>query len=69
MARPNLRDVRREWPTVIGRIIIAFGNIEHAAVSLNAACASDTYGKKAATIDLEPRLIVLDELVSRPGLP
>lgn len=59
---------REAWAPLLGRIVIAFGNIEHAAVSLIAAATSQTFGGRASKLPLQPRLQVLDGLLRPPSL-
>ncbi|MGA8009232.1 MAG: hypothetical protein WCA24_07575 [Thiomonas sp.] len=52
-----------KWATVLGRILIAFGNIEHAAVSAISACTNTVFATPVSRLDLQQRLQVLDSLL------
>src|SRR5438309_2565997 len=58
-----------EWPTAIGRAIMAFGDIESAATNLIGACTEPTAAKKAARLPLDERLKCLDALLHQEGVP
>lgn len=59
---------REAWAPLLGRIVIAFGNIEHAAVSLTSACTSQAFAARVSKLKLQPRLRVLDELLRHESI-
>ena len=52
-----------DWATAIGRSIIAFARIEHAATLLVRQCTPDAVGHRAARLDLSARLVYIDKLL------
>jgi hypothetical protein len=56
------------WATAIGRSIIAFARIEHAATLLVRQCTPDAVGHRAARLDLSARLAYIDRLLCDSGL-
>jgi hypothetical protein len=61
-------DASGEWAMALGRSIIAFARVEHAATLLIRQCTSDALGRKMARLDLSTRLAFLDELLGGGGL-
>jgi hypothetical protein len=57
-----------DWATAIGRSIIAFARIEHAATLLVRQCTPDAVGHSAARLDLLARLAYIDKLLRCSGL-
>lgn len=56
------------WALALGRSIIAFARVEHAASLLIRQCTSDALGRKMARLDLSARLAIFDELLRGGGL-
>ena len=57
-----------EWAMAMGRSIIAFARVEHAATVLVRYCTPDALGYKAARLDLSARLAYFDKLLRGCGL-
>ena len=57
-----------DWALAIGRSIIAFARIEHAATLLIRQCTPDAIGHRAARLDLSTRLAYIDRLLRHGGL-
>ena len=53
---------------MVGSIVVAFGNIEHAAVSLTVACTSHAFGRRVSSLNLQRRLGVLNALLHRSDI-
>jgi hypothetical protein len=56
------------WAAAVGRSIIAFARVEHAATLLIRQCTSDALGRRLARLDLISRLAYFDKLVRSCGL-
>jgi DNA-binding CsgD family transcriptional regulator len=65
--RPGIAE-SNDWAMAIGRSIIAFARIEHAATLLVRQCTPDAIGHRAARLDLSARLAYIDELLRYGGL-
>jgi hypothetical protein len=61
-------DTSGEWAMALGRSIMAFARVEHAATLLIRQCTSDALGRKLARLDLCARLAFFDELLRGGGL-
>ena len=57
-----------EWAAVVGRCVLAFARVEHAATLLMRQCTSDLLGRKMAGLDLVRRLATFDKLLRGCGL-
>jgi hypothetical protein len=57
-----------EWAAAVGRCVLAFARVEHAATLLIRQCTSDALGRKMARLDLVRRLACLDKLLRGGGL-
>jgi len=57
-----------DWAMAIGRSIIAFARIEHAATLVVRQCTTDAVGHRAARLDLSARLAYIDKLLRYGGL-
>jgi len=69
-----MRKIRRveessEWPIAVGRVVIAFGHVEHLTSALIKTCVKKRAGAKAAKWDLYKRLLCLNRLLRQKGLP